>query len=182
MKIRATARMAMALVGTILCVSAAGCGVVPQVGASEPQSEPQPGGLKYLTQGSAVEEYQAAIRDIGEPLPEGQDYPPGLPENFLPVGGYLEQGAARNQAWFTWLCAWETEYLAAFNSDSARQARAETMVEDWAKMGFYLNVIVDPERGWVSNVIEPMRLGDPTGVRADHRQLCDQFPTVPFEK
>lgn len=154
---------------------------MPHAATGKPQGESQQGGLKYLTEGSAVEEYLAAIRDIGEPLPEGQDYPPGIPDHFLPVSGYLEEGAARNQAWFTWLCAWETEYLQAFASDSSRQVHAEAMIEQWAKMDFYLNVIVDPDRGWVSNVVAPMRLGDPTGVRADHRQLCGQFPTISSE-
>lgn len=177
----AIALVKMVLISTVLCVLAAGCST-PGAEADQPKVESQPGGLKYLTEGSAVDEYHAAIRDIGEPLPEGQHYPPGLPEHFLPVDGYLEEGAARNQAWFTWLCAWETEYLQAFASDSSTQAHAEMMIERWATMDFYLNVIVDPERGWVSNVVAPMQLGDPTGVRADHRQLCGQFPTVSSEK
>lgn len=136
----------------------------------------------YLTEGSAADEYRRVIAEIDRPLPKGDAFPPGLPENFLPHDGLLEQGAARNQAWFTWLCAWEAEYLAAdADEDPDRMAAAAAMLEWYSSASFYTEVVDDPEGGWVSNVLDPMRHGDASGVSADHRQMCFQYPTVPTD-
>lgn len=133
-----------------------------------------------LTDASAAEEYAHVVAEIGQPLPAGLDYPAGLPDGFVPAEGRLEAGAARNQAWFTWLCAWEGEYLTADAAqDPDRQRAAAAMLEWYVTAPFYSEVVSDPEGGWVHNVLGPMRLGDPSGVRADNRQTCGAYPTVP---
>lgn len=147
--------------------------------ATEPSPTLAKGEEEFLTEGSAFAEYETTIRSIDELLPEGRAYPPGLPANFLPNDGVLMEGAARNVAYFTWLCAWESEYLDAFTADDEeRLTQAESMITAWETLDFYTTVIVDPERGWVSNVLRPMELGDPSGVKADHTALCHMYPTV----
>lgn len=134
-----------------------------------------------LTEGSAYAEYQATIAEITEPLPVGEAYPPGLPEGFIPDPreGVMEAGNARNMARYTWLCAWEGEYLDAYASgDADRRSAAESMISAWMQTDFYRNVIVDPEEGWRANVVEPMLQGDPGGVGADHASMCSSYPTV----
>jgi hypothetical protein len=146
---------------------------------SDASRGPAPEGFDYLTDETAAAEYRASVDAIEQPLPDGLDYPPRLPDHFLPTDGYLEKGAGRNQANFTWLCAWETEYLAAEDAKDARRvARAAAMLESWATGSFYTQVMVDPSHGWVSNVLGPMRLGDSSGIRADHDPMCSSFPTV----
>lgn len=136
-----------------------------------------PEGFVPLDEGSAASEYREAIEAIPLPLPDGRAYPDALPANFLPEDGYLQEGGARNQAWFTWLCAWEADYLNA--SDDAQRQHAAEMISEWPEMHFYQEVMVDPERGWVANVVTPLELGDPSGVRTDFANNCgDQFPTV----
>lgn len=138
-------------------------------------------GTQWLTDGAAAEEYRTTVAQIERPLPKGRAYPPGLPVDFVPAPGegVLEAGAARNQAWYTWLCAWEHEYLTATDSgDEARAAQAAAMAEWWAAGPFYTKVVSDPDRGWVTNVVEPLRAGDSSGVRADYQQTCSSFPTV----
>lgn len=166
-----------------LTLAVAGC-TQPAV-SNQPSNDVPPESaaeeLNFLTEGSAYEEYVATIDSIAEPLPSGRSFPPGLPENFLPVDGVLEVGGARNQAYFTWLCAWESEYLDAFSAgDSQRTETAEAMIVRWSEMDFYLNVMIDPEKGWVKNVVDPMKLGDPGGVKADH-EICHNYPTVDAE-
>jgi hypothetical protein len=136
-------------------------------------------GIDALTDDAATQEYRAATAAIEQPLPEGVDYPASLPAGFVPADGYLEAGAGRNQANVTWLCAWEGAYLSAEDADDAPGlTRAATMLESWATSDFYTHVMVDPERGWVTNVLVPMRRGDSTGIRTEHTQMCSQFPTV----
>lgn len=167
---------------------------VPDAPAAAPASEPAegpaptpvglatpgPDELVALTEGSAADEYRATIAEIGQPLPAGRAFPPGLPADFVPTAGHLEQGAARNQAWFTWLCAWEAEYLDAHAApDPVRVAAAAAQLEWYATAPFYIQVVQDPEGGWVTNVLGPLREGDPSGVAADTAQMCFQFSTVP---
>lgn len=158
-----------------------GCSTSPSVSPAPVVTHlaPPPKDLDYLTEGSAADEYRTAVAAIEQPLPDGRDYPPGLPAGFTPTDGYLEAGAARNQANFTWLCAWEKEYMAAdLAKDPARVTAAAAKLEWWATGPFYTQVMSDPDRGWVSNVLGPMRLGDSSGILADYRQMCSYFPTV----
>ena len=183
---RATRRGAFCVAVTALGVTAVtGCAVNPEVDhspsipAASQQHGALPGGFVALDDSSASAEYRATIDAIPEPLPAGVDYPEGLPADFLPTDGYLQQGAARNQAWFTWLCAWETAYLDAEKSgDAAVMADSAAMVEHWPEMDFYQNVIVDPDHGWVANVVTPLVRGDSSGLQTDAASQCQQFPTV----
>ena len=135
----------------------------------------------WLTDGSAADEYRTTVAQIEQPLPKGRAYPPGLPVDFVPApgAGMLEAGAARSQAWFTWLCAWEGDYLAATDSgDEVRTARAAAMVAWWPTGPFYTGFVSDPDRGWVTNVVQPLRAGDSSGVSNDYQHTCSSFPTV----
>jgi hypothetical protein len=156
--------------------SLAACAVLPPVGAQLADSSP-PTAPEYLTEGPAADEYLATITSIPEPLPAGETYPAGLPATFVPDDGVLETGSARNQAWFTWLCAWETEYVDSVG-DEERRAEAEIMIARWAEMDFYRNVIDDHDKGWIEDVLEPMFLGDSSGVKTELAQSCAAYPTV----
>ena len=184
-RVRLQSGLVFAGIAVLLLASVAGCSslegsAISSTNESEvSDNTPSQPSVEYLDDEIASQEYEEAISLIDEPLPTGVSYPPGLPSNFLPSdGGRLQTGAARNQAWFTWLCAWEAEYLDNFSSDVDAQKNAEDMIARWAEMDFYSSVVVDPEQGWVSNVLDPMLLGDPSGVRADHLQLCSHYPTV----
>ena len=171
-----------ALVGCSPSAATGGQGASAPAASSPSLSVEQPvAGTQWLTDGAAAEEYRTTVAQIEQPLPKGRAYPPGLPVDFVPApdAGVLEVGAARNQAWYTWLCAWEHEYLTATDSgDGARGAQAAAMVEWWATGPFYTDFVSDPDRGWVTNVVEPLRAGDSSGVRADYHQTCSSFPTV----
>jgi len=132
-----------------------------------------------LTDGDAADEYHSTIDKIPEPLPAGVAYPASLPADFLPTDGVLEAGAARNVAWYTWLCAWESEYLdARALPDDKRQAVAEAEIAKWPDMDFYAHVVVDDTKSWESSVLKPMQLGDPSGVDGEHNLMCPIYPTV----
>ncbi|GIG22598.1 hypothetical protein Cch01nite_33220 [Cellulomonas chitinilytica] len=175
-------------VGAVLVLAACGSQPVAEPPAATPApvvapsgtgASPEPDAFVALTDESAAAEYRAAVDAIELPLPDGLDYPAALPAAFLPTDGVVEQGAGRNVANFTWLCAWEDEYLTAESSDDARRvAHAAEMLEAWATGPFYTQVMSDPDHGWVSNVLVPMRQGDSSGIEADHQQLCREFPTV----
>lgn len=161
--------------GLAFCVTACAAGSTPP---STPAN--QSGQTQWLTAGSAAAEYQATVQSITEPLPPGRAFPPGLPKNFIPKGVSAEKGLARDQAEFTWLCAWEDEYLAQFSKSSSSPAltRAERMITLWGKSSFYLDVEIDPGHGWIKNVVDSMKLGDPSGVQQDDDHMCAAYPTV----
>jgi hypothetical protein len=115
-------------------------------------------GPPRVTNGTAYFEYQAEIKAMKEPLPRGAEYPQGVPEglNVGPgTGGMAEIGSGRNLAHFTWLCAWESEHLTAISEkDAERQVEAESMLAKWSTSSFYLNVVSDPDTGWVRTVLD----------------------------
>jgi hypothetical protein len=138
-------------------------------------------GGEWLTTGSAAVEYKSAISSIKEPMPAGVTYPPGLPKDFIPSKnvGQMQKGLAADQAEFTWLCAWETEYLKDFqDKDKAKLALSERMVTWWSTSPYYLIETSDPGHYWAKNVVDPMKLGDPAGVKEDHDHDCKYYPTV----
>jgi hypothetical protein len=143
----------------------------------------EPDGTERVTSGQAYFEYLAAIESMEHPLPDGAEYPIGVPDG-LDAGqtgdgtGVLESGAGGTIAHFSWLCAWESEYLAAVTAgDDRRLVAAESMITSWSTSGFYL-AMDDTERAWVGNVVAPMRIGDSTGVRQDRTQTCAQAGIV----
>lgn len=109
-----------------------------------------------------------------EPLPGGAEYPDGVPEGLdsgSTATGVLQSGAGATIAHFTWLCAWEAEYLTATDAENAqRQVAAETMLAQWPS----LSPVDDPEGGWARNVLEPLSFGDWSGLQSDFPQTCAQ--------
>lgn len=153
-------------------------GVAAASGTSAPTTLSD--GFVALDDKSARNEYAAAIAKVGQPLPTGLAYPSGLPAGFIPPDGVLQEGAARNQVFFTWLCAWEGEYLsaeAAQNTD--RQAEATAELTWWSTGWFYTQVEQDPSHGWIADVLTPLQVGDSSGVRAEYNNMCTKYPTVP---
>lgn len=136
-----------------------------------------PSGPKRVAEGTAYFEYQAAIDAMPTPLPPGAEYPAGVPAGLdsgeTADGGVLESGGGTNLAYFTWLCAWESEYLAAHEeSADERRVAAEAMITQWPTMAFGEEAV--DWTGWVQNVVDPMKFGKPTGVKADRLQSCRQ--------
>lgn len=133
-----------------------------------------PTGPDRVAEGTAYFEYLAAIEAIPEPLPNGAAYPSGVPAglDFGPSDdGVLQSGAGATLAHFTWLCAWEAEYLSAASEDDAeRQVTAEAMLAQWPSYGF----VSDPDGGWATNVLEPLSFGDVAGLQKDLPQTCSQ--------
>lgn len=133
-----------------------------------------PTGPARVTEGTAYFEYLAAIEAMPEPLPNGAAYPAGVPEG-LDSGqsddGVVQSGLGAPVAHFTWLCAWEAEYLSATSEDDAeRQVTAEAMLAQWPSYGY----VSDPDAGWASNVLEPLSFGDAAGLQKDFPQTCAQ--------
>ena len=82
------------------------------------------------------------------------------------TAGTMQSGAGYVVAQYTWLCAWESEYLTAMAKDDAeRQVAAEAMLTTWLTSEFYM--APDPNRGWVTSVLDPVGFGDSSGVVRD---------------
>lgn len=134
-------------------------------------------GPTRVTQGQAYFEFLAAIEAMEYPLPPGASYPDGVPEGFdvgpgtgMP-GGVLESGMGNHVAHFTWMCAWETEYLAAFDEkDYMRLVKAESMLTAWTDTEWHREL--DSGGGWATNVLGPLKVGDPSGVTRDLAGTC----------
>ncbi|NEM92491.1 hypothetical protein [Galbitalea soli] len=139
-------------------------------------------GFVAATESSANAEYKRSIAKMPAPLPSGTSFPASISAAELPPAGegIVEEGIGRNKAWFTWLCAWEASYLDAYAAGDAKQSKlAASMIELWSRSDFYRDSVDDPSHGWVDNVIAPMKLDDPSGVKQDHESMCADYPTVP---
>jgi len=133
-----------------------------------------PTGPARVSDGTAYFEYLAAIEAMSKPLPSDAAYPEGVPEGVdsgQSDDGVVQSGLGANLAHFTWLCAWEAEYLSAASEDDAElQVTAEAMLAQWPSYGF----VSDPDGGWATNVLEPLSFGDVAGVQKDLPQTCSQ--------
>jgi hypothetical protein len=135
-----------------------------------------PPGPPRVSEGQAYFEYLAAIEAMEYPLPPGAQYPEGVPEG-LDAGpvedGVMGSGAGTHLAHFTWLCAWESEYLAAFeDKDFKRIVEAESMLAGWVETEWHREF--DQGGAWAEAVINPMKFGDPSGIRRDRASVCAQ--------
>ncbi|MCI4658284.1 hypothetical protein [Cryobacterium zhongshanensis] len=172
------------IVAAILSVLASHLLIGSQVTANPGTSvvNKHPEGPDRITTGEGYFEYEAAIKAMPDPLPAGAEYPDGVPvglDSGTSDSGTLESGAGTVVAHFTWLCAWESEYLIAMSKkDAERQVAAESMITKWSTSAFYLNVISDPDKGWTTSVINPMKFGDPSGVRQDRPRTCAQASII----
>lgn len=147
--------------------------------AAEPQTSvvvENPQGPERITTGLAYEEYLAEV-DASPALPPGAQWPRGIPAG-LDAGktedgsGALQVGVGATTAQFTWLCAWEGEYLAAEEAgDDKRLAAASAALVDWTGE---VGAILDPDAAWRMAVIEPMTFADSSGIRKDFPQSCAQ--------
>lgn len=139
-----------------------------------------PDGPARVTTGTGYFEYQAAIDAMEDPLPPGAAYPNSVPEGLdsgSSSAGMMQSGAGYVVAQYTWLCAWESEYLTSMaEKDAQRQVAAEAMLTKWSTSEFYM--ASDPNRGWVATVLDPVRFGDSSGVARDQPQSCSQAGIV----
>ncbi|WP_250445928.1 hypothetical protein [Actinotalea sp. C106] len=144
---------------------------------AEPRGEPR------TQEGRAYAEYQVAIADLPHPLPPGAVYPAGVPEGLdggVHEDAVMEVGAGATTAHFTWLCAWEVEYLTAFYADDhPRVLVAEDMLRAFP------DVVppswTDTATVWAPMVTGPLDFADPSGVEKDVRGTCMQAGIYPVE-
>ncbi|NYI59895.1 HAAS signaling domain-containing protein [Cellulomonas soli] len=130
----------------------------------------QPG--PRTTEGRAYAEYAREIDSLPA-LPEGVDYPDGVPPQLEPTEPVVaETGIGAVVADFTWLCIWESEYLDAYDADAfERVLDAEQALRSW---GDFTPLPPEDFEGWSRNVLTPLQFDDPSGVRADRLQACNQ--------
>jgi hypothetical protein len=152
----------------------AGCSA-PQAQYADPQAVPD----GYLGGQAMEDEYAATINSFPYALPEGYQFPASLPEEVLQGVGE-GAGVPQGQAYFYWLCAWEAQYLEAFDvgADDER-AEAIDMIGKFPDTSFAQKYIQDPENGWYTNVVAAAKLGDPTGVRNDMANCAGFGITAP---
>ena len=136
----------------------------------------QTGGASRLMSGDAYFDYVDTVTAMKYPLPPGASYPSGVPAGLnsgKQADGVMEFGGGAVVAHFTWLCAWEVEYLRDVKAHDVRgRVSAERMLEWWGDSAWWREA--DPDGGWNLNVIQPMKMGDPTGVKADVVDSCGQ--------
>ena len=132
-----------------------------------------PDGVDRVSEGRAYAEYQATIAML-DPLPAGAAWPEGVPKG-LDAGredsGVMQAGAGANIAQFTYLCAWEAEYISAEQvDDPKRLTTALLALEDFAD-GAFMSA-ASPDGGWKLNVISPLTFADSSGLRRDFPGTC----------
>ena len=140
-----------------------------------------PEGSDRVVEGTAFAEYVGAAGEL-PPLPPTAEWPVGVPagldSGLVPdTSGVLEAGGGRWVARFTWLCAWEGEYLAAEKvHDRSRISAAYDSLEYWTRLPFQAKT--DPSGGWRTNIVDPLKADDATGLKADFPNTCMQAGIV----
>ena len=189
MKIYSVQRLGAVVVGASLSLVLAGCvSTVPTSPTSTSGSSSEPtqvaggtrnrpvGNDEFLNAGRVAQEYLAETKKIPDPLPPKASYPPGIPKSFGEAENSLfQRGLGKAQAWHTWLCAWQDTYLDS-QSGSSLRTEAESMIARWPDTAYFHDYVKDPTGAWAQWVIQPMELGDPSGVQESRDQLCEHYP------
>ena len=158
----------------------AGC-TADQPSTAAPNEAQSDTKIELLKDGEVAEEYLQAIKDFPEPLPEGRAYADGLGPAYEPEDGAMEKGTGIVAAYYAWLCAWEGEYVAAFEADDEDRTQAAIeMIGKWKFLPDASIAMSDPDDDWTKGVLDPAKLGDPSGIRGDLVGTCgiDAYPTV----
>ncbi len=136
-----------------------------------------PDGPERAIEGAAFDEYASEV-SVLPALPANAEWPvgpqAGLNAGVVPNGsGVMEAGAGTWNARFTWLCAWEGEYLAAAEADDeARQSAARTSLVYWIGSDFWHEV--DPEGSWGRSLLDSLDEGRHGMLQKDYVDTCMQ--------
>ena len=114
--------------------------------------------------------YQEAIETFPHPLPAGVAWPARVPKGFDdPDVHYEPEGRGEALASTYWLCAWQGEYLDAFESNAQqRRAEALTMLDAFVIDPYFTKVFLDPDQGWKRDVLDPARTGDTWRMKSQY--------------
>ena len=114
--------------------------------------------------------YQEAIKKVPHALPDDVAWPSKVPPGFDdPNVHYDPTGRGEALASTYWLCAWQGQFLDAFESnEQQRQAEALTMLDAFVVDPFFTQVFLDPGQGWKRDVLDPARNGDPWRMKSQH--------------
>jgi hypothetical protein len=125
------------------------------------------GAQPQFENGNAVlSEYQKTIHDFPLPLPKGDKFPQSPPKSYLQ--GESQVGVGLGPAYFYWLCSWEAEYLTADSANQSKlSAQALDQIAKWPTTTFARSYVEDPDNQWYKAVVDPAKLGDPSGVNED---------------
>ncbi|MFF1830469.1 hypothetical protein [Paenarthrobacter sp. NPDC058040] len=119
---------------------------------------------------------KAEIKAFPFSLPTDVGWFTETPQQLSQPGTKYEDGVARGVVTFYWLCSWERAYIAAFNRQNSSDAEsALRMIEKFPATPFYTTSVEDPEHGWEHTVLDPAKLGDPSGMKQSFTQSCSQF-------
>jgi hypothetical protein len=131
-----------------------------------------PSGPDRTTVGRTYAEYAQEIALLPA-LPPVAEYPEGVPKELAPAEPVMaETGTGAVIADFTWLCAWETEYLTAKDANAyGRVLIAERALNAWADFTPFPR---ESQDAWAASVLAPVGFDDPSGVRADRPNACAQ--------
>ncbi len=179
----AIAAIAAGLVATVIVVAVATRPSAPDatvpVAAVEHDSvvSAHPHGVERETEGEAFREY-AYEASLLPALPTGAEWPAGvqvgLSAGLSPDGsGVMEGNGGAWQARYTWLCAWEWEYLNARTlEDTARQDAAVEAFGFWTASDFWAEV--DPEGEWGRSLFDSLEEKSLRSFKTYFAQNCMQ--------
>ena len=125
------------------------------------------------------DEYRRAAATFPEPMPPGTAFPQSMGGSIQPYNDHLlAPGVGEQVVAFTWLCAWENEFVTALHADdTARATDALEMVEKWPTLP-YARDSADESAGWREDVVSRARAGDPSGMVSDLTSICVDAPWV----
>ena len=138
--------------------------------AASPSASATPATDPYINVDKLPAFYQEAIKTFPHPLPDGVAWPAKIPAGFDdPNVHYEPEGRGEALASTYWLCAWQGEYLDAFESqEQQRRAEALTMLDAFVVDPYFTKVFLDPDQGWKRDVLDPARNGDTWRMKSQY--------------
>jgi hypothetical protein len=174
---------ALLLCGTACSTGEAGPTVVQSNPDGSEADQPDQPEREILKKGEVHTEYEAAKSEFPEPLPNGVTYIERLGPEYEEEGVLIGKGMGKVVVAWTWLCAWETEYIDALDADDEDRAEsAIAMIGKWRSLPEKDLYLADPNEDWEKVVLQPALLGDPSAIKNDLVNTCVGFPTSPVDQ
>lgn len=147
---------------------------IAAVGLNAANAQTYAGSLKLLTFSQANTDLENEAVSFEAQLPVGVDWPTKLPESFNTSGARFEDSVPEVMLAQYWLCAWESDVLQQVAQGQDPSAPLE-QVRSFTNLRVYQDNFIDPENGWIRDVVDPALTGDFSGVQTDFSNSCGYF-------
>lgn len=122
-------------------------------------------------------EYQTALSEFPESLPDGVGFPDTLPPALLKNNYVAEMDVGERQAAFYWLCAWQDVFLTAesIGDQAAADVAFDRLASGWKSLPYHEKHVDDPHQVWRKEILGPAKLGNDRPLKQYFNTSCSFY-------